>query len=126
MTAPNPIPGYDPDFAQGLEPGRPWVVATPHAVAKRCGCLEYRDAETGERRLVPNVPYNQPAAWQAEAMRFHQRERLDAAVRMEAARIRYDRRLIEDAKAGAERCWLAAEALEAIAASGAYPREAEA
>jgi hypothetical protein len=112
---------YDPDFAQGLEPGRPWVLVKGD---KRTCPLEYRDAETGARRLVPNVPYNQPAAWRASTMRFYQTERLEAARRMTAARIRYEQRLIDDAMAGAERCRLAAEEYERVAASGAYPREA--
>lgn len=57
-----------PVFAQSVDVTRPHVLLTQDI--KGSGTLVYGYADTGETVMVPNVPYNQPAAERVQFMRW--------------------------------------------------------
>ena len=113
------VPGYaEIHFQQGLD-GDGWELdespeipagLSPFARSVFGGSLVYRRGD--EWATVPNLPYNQPAEWQAKALRW-QAERCDenAAKQDElamrepwrAADARYNRKQAESLRAEAER-----------------------
>lgn len=91
-------------YAQSLPQGQEWILLTPASAVKRSGSLEYQNPKTGQKIIVPNVPYNQPVSLKIEAARFYESQYRKSADQLSRFKSPYWQSQIEKALHLAEMC----------------------